>query len=123
MKYSTHPLCGCTDPDTGKPYGQKCPKLHRADGSWNSRHGSMGWAARIPTTSGTKAVKRYGYASKAKAEASAEQVGKLLDLATNDVTRRKIGDLITARNAELRWPPSKTYGADSGSASGPASRA
>lgn len=69
MKYSTHPLCGCTDPDTGKPYGQKCPKLHRADGSWNSRHGSMGWAARIPTTSGTKAVKRYGYASKAKAKA------------------------------------------------------
>lgn len=96
MKYSTHPLCGCTDPDTGKPYGQRCPRLHRADGSWNPRHGSMGWAARVTTTSGTKPVKRYGYASKAKAEAAAEQVGKLLDLAPDDITRARIGDLIVA---------------------------
>jgi integrase len=95
MKYSTHPLCRCTDEGTGKPLGQKCPKLHRPDGSWNPRHGSMGWAARIPTSGGTKAVKRYGYDSKAAASADAGHVSRLLDLAPDDVTRARIGDLIT----------------------------
>jgi integrase len=103
MKYSTHPLCRCVDPATGRPYGQKCPQLYRKDGSWNSRHGSMGWAARVPTTSGIKAVKRYGYPSKAAASADAEHAGKLLGLAPDDATRARIGDLIagTKRGAAL----------------------
>ncbi len=33
MKHSTHPLCA---------HGARCPDLHRKDGSWNARHGSMG---------------------------------------------------------------------------------
>jgi hypothetical protein len=57
MKYSTHPLCRCTDPGTGKLLGQRCPDLWRKDGSWNPGHGSMGWAARIPTTSGVNALR------------------------------------------------------------------
>ena len=103
MKYSTHPLCGCTDPDTGKPFGQRCPKLHRPNGSWNPRHGSMGWAARVPTTDGTKLIKRYGYASKTDAAAAAEQAGRLLGLAPDEATRAKIGDMVagTRRGAPL----------------------
>jgi len=85
MRYSIHERC---------QHGQECPQLHRKDGSWNSRHGSAGWAARIPTSAGTRLVKRFGYTSKKAAEAAAGHAGKLLDLATDDVTRAKIGDLI-----------------------------
>jgi integrase len=95
MRFSTHPLCACRGPD-GKPLGKDCPQLRRKDGSWNSRHGSMGWAARIPTTSGIKQVKRYGYDSKKDAEADAGHAGKLLDLAADDLTRARIGDMIAA---------------------------
>jgi integrase len=95
MKYSTHILCACRGPD-GKSLGQKCPDLWRRDGSWNSRHGSAGWAARIPTSAGTKLVKRYGYPSKKAAETAAGHAGKLLGLGTDDTTRARIGDLIAA---------------------------
>ena len=103
MKFSIHVRCDCADPATGRPYGQRCPKLWRADGSWNSRHGKAGWAARIPASGGTRLVKRYGYDSKADAEAAARNVGKLLDLAPDDATRARIGDLIVSvrRNAAL----------------------
>ena len=95
MKFSTHPLCGCVDPDTGRQLGQKCPKLYRPNGTWNPRHGTMGWASRIPTTSGVRLVKRYGYPSRKDAQAAAEHVGRLLDLGPDEMTRAKIGDLIT----------------------------
>jgi len=86
--YSIHTRCPC-------PAGQKCPKLWRKDGSWNSRHGSAGYACRVPTSAGARAIKRYGFGSKAEAEAAAKAVGELLDLAGADGTARaKIGDLI-----------------------------
>lgn len=56
-----------------------------------------GWAARIPTSGGTKLVKRYGYPSKTAAGTDVEHAGKLLDLAgADDATRAKVGDLIAA---------------------------
>src|SRR5271157_673899 len=89
FSYSIHVLCSCG-------LGQKCPDLWRKDGSWNSRHGSAGWAARIPTTEGTRLVKRYGYDSKKDAAAAAGHAGRLLDLAPDEATRAKIGDLIVS---------------------------
>ena len=56
----------------------------------------MGWAARIPTTGGTRLVRRYGYPSQKTAGQAAEHVGRLLDLAPDDATRAQIGDLIVA---------------------------
>ena len=82
--YSTHVLCSCG-------LGQKCPDLWRRDGSWNSCHGSAGFAARMPTLAGIKAVKRCGYGSNAAAAEAAKAVGKLLDLAADDATRARIG--------------------------------
>ena len=87
--YSTHVLCSCG-------LGQNCPALWRKDGSWNSRHGSAGYACRIPTSGGVKAIKRYGFESKTAAEDAARAVGKLLDLAPDNATRNKIGDTIAA---------------------------
>ncbi|MDQ2874602.1 MAG: site-specific integrase [Actinomycetota bacterium] len=94
MKYSIHVRCSCTRPD-GKPAGQDCPRLWRKDGSWNARHGSAGFACRVATSAGVKPVKRYGFESKAAAEAVAQHAGKLLDLAAADEdTRARIGDMI-----------------------------
>ena len=87
MKYSI--LVRCT-------HGTKCPELYYRDGkTWNRRHGSAGFACRIPTSLGSKQLKRYGYPSKADAEDAAKTVVKLLDLAGADlVIRAKIGDQI-----------------------------
>ena len=59
-----------------------------------SRHGTAGWAAGVPTSAGTKLVKRFGYATKTDAEQAAQHAGKLLGLATDDATRERIGDMI-----------------------------
>ena len=87
MKYSVHVRC---------PDGPGCGKLHRADGSWNARHGSAGFAARIPTPEGLKPLKRFGYPSKAAAKAAADHASALLDLGTDDATRARIGGMIYA---------------------------
>jgi integrase len=89
FSYSTHVRC----PD---PEGQKCPRLWRRDGSWNSRHGSAGWAARIPAGGGgTRLVRRFGHGSMAAAHAEARHAGELLALAGSDARlRARIGDLI-----------------------------
>ena len=96
MKYSTHVRCACTGPN-GKLLGQACPELWRKDGSWNARHGSAGFAVRIPTSGGTRLVKRYGYGSKTGAKAAAEHVRELIGLAGADqATAARIGDVITS---------------------------
>jgi len=69
MKFSTHVRCPC-------PQGQACPRLWRRDGkTWNNRHGSAGWAARIPTSSGTRLVRKFGYGSMAAADQAGHQAG------------------------------------------------
>jgi hypothetical protein len=96
VKYSTHVRCACMGED-GKALGQACPRLWRKDGSWNSRHGSSGFAVRIPTSEGTKLVRRFGYTSGAATDAAARQVIELLELAGADTpTKAAIGDMIAA---------------------------
>ncbi len=104
FRYSIHYKCACAGPD-GKPAGRDCPKLWRADRTWNPPHGSCGWAARVPTSGGTKLVKRYVFPSKREAEAAAGYAGKLLDLAGGDViTRARIGDMIAAAKRGIPLP-------------------
>jgi hypothetical protein len=88
--------------------GQNCPALWRKDKSWNSRHRSAGYATRIPTSARTRLVKRFGYTSMAKAEAAVVQVGKLVDRAQDEATRRKIGDMIAAAKSGADLQPSRT---------------
>jgi hypothetical protein len=105
-KYSVHYRCTCTGPD-GKLLGSSktsgCRKLWRADGSWYAKHGSAGIVMRVPTGTGIRTLKRSGYTSKAAAEAAGDRVVELLALASDEITARKIGDMIMAakRGAEL----------------------
>jgi len=90
LAYSVSVRCPC-------PEGQACTQLWRADGSWNSRHGSAIVNARIPTSGGIWRLKWSGYSSKADARAAGEALGSLLALAGSDATIRvQIGDMIKA---------------------------
>lgn len=66
------------------------------DGSWNTRHGSAGFVGRVPTSEGTKQLKRFRYPSRPAAQEAAEDVGKLLDLAQNQADSERIGDMLRA---------------------------
>jgi hypothetical protein len=94
-KSSDHVRCGCKGPD-GKQLGRSCPQLWRKDGSWNTRHGSAGFMGRIDTSGGTKQLKRFGYPSRKAAEAAAQHIEKLLDLAVSQTDRERIGDMLWA---------------------------
>src|SRR5579859_6088984 len=86
MKYSILVRCA---------HGATCPELYNRDGkTWNRRHGSAGFACRIPTSQGVRLIKRFGYLSKADAEKAAETVADLLNLAKDKRGRARIGDEI-----------------------------
>ena len=96
MRYSTAVRCPC---------GAKCAQLYRKDGSWNSRHGSAGLIIRcLPTSEGSRRYRRFGYRSITAARADGDHCGQLLALAADDVTRRKIGDLIAAATGGTPLP-------------------
>jgi hypothetical protein len=94
-KCSDHVRCACKDPDR-KLQGQDCPQLWRRDGSWNSRHGSAGFAGRVPTSEGVKQLRKFGYPSRKAAQDAADHVGKLLNLATSEADSKRIGDMVRA---------------------------
>jgi len=60
------------------------------DGNWNSRHGSAG-GGRIPTSEGTRLVKRFGYSSKAETETAALASAELLGLPADDLPEMRYG--------------------------------
>ena len=94
--YSIQVRCGCRG-NHGERLGQACPKLWRKDGTWNSKHGSAGFAMRVPTGSGVRLLKRYGFASKADAKAAVDRVSELLSLAgAGDSIRARVGDMIVS---------------------------
>jgi integrase len=94
-KYSVHVRCACKGPGT-KLLGQECPQLWRKDGSWNNRHGSAGFAGRVPTSNGVKQLKKFSYPSRKAAQEAAEHVGRLLDLSRNQADGQRIGDMLRA---------------------------
>lgn len=62
MGVSSYKRCGCRDPGTGKPLGQACPKLRRADGrTWSGTHGTWYGKAELPAApDGTRLSLRQG---------------------------------------------------------------
>lgn len=62
----TFKRCKCRG-DDGKEVGQSCPKLRRADGSWNPRHGTWYFSLELPAGPGGKRrprLRRGGFATR-----------------------------------------------------------
>ena len=97
-KWSTPKRCNCKDAD-GKELGRTCPKLS------GRHHGTVGYTTRIPTTSGVRELRRFGFATKSEADKAAAQVWGLIKLGGADAgTQQLIGDLVfraTARGGQL----------------------
>ena len=97
-KWSTPKRCNCKD-ESGKELGRTCPKLT------GRHHGTVGYTTRIPTTSGIRELRRFGFATKTEADKAASQVWDLIKLGGADAgTQQRIGDLIfraTARGGQL----------------------
>jgi hypothetical protein len=119
-KWSTPKRCNCKDPETGRELGRTCPKLS------GRHHGTVGYTTRIPTTSGVRELRRFGFATKTEADKAAAQVWDLIKLGGADTgTQQRIGDLIfrsTARGGASS-PPSRMCAAAWASASTRPSRA
>ncbi|HSR82682.1 MAG TPA: site-specific integrase [Streptosporangiaceae bacterium] len=58
----------------------------------------------MPTSKGTRLIKKLGYASKARADAAGVQTGRLLGLASDEPTRQKIGDMIAGTKGGADLP-------------------
>jgi integrase len=97
-KWSTPKRCNCKGAD-GKELGRTCPKLT------GRHHGTVGYDARIPTTSGVRTLRRFGFPTKGDADKAAARVWDLIELAGADTkTQQQIGDLIfraTVRGGHL----------------------
>ena len=105
-KWSTPKRCNCKDA-SGKELGRTCPRLK------GRHHGTVGYDTRIPTTSGVRTLRRFGFATKTEADTAAAQVWDLIRLAGADKgTQQRIGDLIfKALRAAASFPQSGTCAA------------
>ncbi|MDG4799279.1 tyrosine-type recombinase/integrase [Micromonospora sp. WMMD980] len=101
MRGSVFRRCACRDPQTGKQYGQSCPKLTQR------RHGTWGMRQELPPTADgeRRTFRRSGYASATEAQADLDGVRALLAVPdTDDVDgRQRMGDLFE-RAASNREP-------------------
>ncbi|MBI0374707.1 site-specific integrase [Streptomyces albiflaviniger] len=90
---STFKRCACRDPETGKQYGQSCPKLlkQKGHGLWNIRQ-------ELPPREdgGRRTFRRSGFATKDKAQADLDKVRALLAIPDEDDRegQTRIGDLL-----------------------------
>jgi hypothetical protein len=68
--------CGCSEIVNGKrrQLGSKCPKLRRADGTWNPRHGTWTYAMEGPAKSGKrKPIVRGGFDTAKEAQQALDE--------------------------------------------------
>lgn len=91
-------ICRCKDPETGKLLRSKCPKLRRANRSWNPVHGQWAYQLELPPTADGKRRQlrpSTGFADRDAAEAEIDHVRQLLGLARKDKDKQgKIADLV-----------------------------
>lgn len=81
MNPNGYKRCKCRD-ESGRELGAKCPKLHRANGSWNPNHGSWYGKAELPP--GPDGKRHYlrlgGFQSETELNEFYEKVGRLLGI-------------------------------------------
>jgi integrase len=96
-------VCRCRNPETGKPFGTGCPRLRRANDSWNPDHGVWAYQYELPPTAeGRRRQLRFtGYPTRAAVQDEVDQVRRLLDLASTHKQRLvEMGDLLQISRRE-----------------------
>ncbi len=111
MKGSTFRRCACRNPETGKQYGQSCPKFRqKRHGVWNLRQELP------PKILDDKEVRRTfrrgGYESAENAQSDLDKIRTILGLPAKgedgDDDRRRIGDLLEeVASKKLDIPPAE----------------
>ncbi|MEU6020843.1 tyrosine-type recombinase/integrase [Micromonospora sp. NPDC047134] len=101
--------CGCRHPDTGKPFGNDCPKLRRTNGAWSFDHGHWAYQLELPPTADgrRRLLRRSGLPSRRVAADELDHARELLSLVPRGDRRRRteIADLLqTAVRARRPLP-------------------
>ena len=103
MTGSTFRRCACRNPETGKQYGQSCPKLS------NKRHGLWNIRQELPTDKdgNRRTFRRSGYATKSEAQSDLDKLRALLTIPGEDDPdgRLRIGDLLESVSAKKEAIP------------------
>ncbi len=76
--------CKCHS-DEGKELGAKCPRLRRADGAWNPKHGTWYFRLELPAAAEgqpRRVMKRGGYASREAARDAHDAIARLMAIPT-----------------------------------------
>jgi integrase len=114
VKEPIYKRCKCKDAD-GRELGPKCPKLRRADGSWNPRHGT--WYYRLelpPAPGGTRRTphRRGGYATQDDARAARDEAREKLHRGADPSARHTVGQYLTgwlAGRPDLKGTTRRNY--------------
>ena len=113
MSDSIYKRCKCRD-DAGKDIGARCPKLRRADASWNPKHGTWYFALELPSGPNGRRrprMRRGGYATREAAAAAREAAKDTLRKGADPSERVKLGTYLTrwlANRPDLK--PSTRHG-------------
>ncbi|MFG2756770.1 tyrosine-type recombinase/integrase [Streptomyces wuyuanensis] len=103
MTGSTFRRCACRNPETGKQYGQSCPKLS------NKRHGLWNIRQELPADKdgNRRTFRRSGYATKNEAQSDLDKLRALLTIPGDDDPdgRLRIGDLLESVAAKKEAIP------------------
>lgn len=92
-----HKRCGCRDPRTRAPLGNTCPKLRRANRSWNPDHGAWAYQLELPPTAEgrRRQLRRTGIPDHPSARDELDHARRALDLAGRDrAARIEVADLL-----------------------------
>ncbi|MBQ1022820.1 tyrosine-type recombinase/integrase [Micromonospora sp. C95] len=106
--------CTCTDPDTGKRLGSRCPKLRRPGGGWHPTHGVWGYQVELPIRPAQprRQLRRSGFDSRDAATTELRHARALLDLADGDHHLAvQVGDLLHACRPGTPLPDRDTIAA------------
>ncbi|MET8987735.1 site-specific integrase [Nonomuraea wenchangensis] len=112
MNPNPYKRCKCRE--DGRELGAKCPKLRRANGSWNPNHGTYYGKAEVPSgPDGNRVYLRCGgFASEADLIAFYDAAGRLLDIpdAGPDGHEARMEILEMIRAAHRKQAPMPDYG-------------
>lgn len=115
MSDTLYKRCKCRGGD-GKDLGASCPKLRRADGSWNPKHGTWYFALELPRGMGGKRrprMRRGGFGSREDASAARDAAKATLRKGADPSLRLTAGAYLTgwlAGRVDLRPTARRNYG-------------